>query len=72
MSAKELLEKYKAEINSHSFDRVRPLISEDCKFWFSSGTYKGIEQVQKAFEKTWNLIKEEVCLKKPPAGSNLL
>lgn len=60
MSAIELLEKYKTEINTHDFLRVEPLISKDCKFWFSSGTFHGIEQTRKAFEKTWAMIQNEV------------
>lgn len=60
MSAKDLFEKYKVKINTHDFNQVAPLISKDCKFWFSSGTFHGLEETQKAFEKTWNLIREEI------------
>lgn len=60
MSANELLEKYKIEINSHDFNRIEQLISKDCKFWFSSGTFHGLEQTRKAFEKTWSMIQNEV------------
>jgi ketosteroid isomerase-like protein len=59
MSAKEVLKKYKAEINSHDFNRLEHLISKDCKFWFSSGTYEGIASTRQAFEKTWGIIKNE-------------
>lgn len=59
-SAQALLEKYIVEINKHNFETVEPLISEDCKFWFSSGTFVGLEQTRQAFEKTWAMIKEEV------------
>jgi ketosteroid isomerase-like protein len=60
MSAKEVFEKYKTEINTHNFDRLAPLISEDCRFWFSSGTFEGLEKTRQAFEKTWSLIQDEV------------
>ena len=60
ISAKQLLETYKTEINIHDFSRIAPLLSEDCTFWFSSGTYVGLDAARKAFEKTWNLIKEEI------------
>ena len=60
MSAIEVFEKYKLEINNHDFDRLIPLISKDCKFWFSSGTYVGLEQTRRAFEKTWAMIKNEI------------
>jgi ketosteroid isomerase-like protein len=59
-SAQDLLEKYKVEINKHNFDLVEPLISKDCKFWFSSGTFVGLDQIGQAFEKTWGMIKDEV------------
>jgi ketosteroid isomerase-like protein len=59
-SPQALLEKYKVEINKHHFDTLEPLISQDCKFWFSSGTFVGLKQTRNAFEKTWSLIKEEV------------
>jgi ketosteroid isomerase-like protein len=60
MSAQDLFELYKVEINSHDFNRLEPLISKDCQFWFSSGTYRGIEQTRQAFQKTWALIQNEV------------
>lgn len=60
ISARTLLEKYKVEINKHNFDVLEPMISKDCKFWFSSGTFVGLQQVRQAFEKTWDMIKEEV------------
>ncbi len=60
MSARELLKKYEIEINKQNFDLLLPLISEDCKFWFSSGTFSGVTETRKAFEKTWAMIKEEV------------
>jgi len=59
MSAKALLEKYETEINKHDFNLVQPMISADCKFWFTSGTHEGLEEARQAFQKTWGLIKEE-------------
>lgn len=59
-SARTLFERYQTEINKHDFDLIEPLVSKKCQFWFSTGTYIGIEQSRQAFEKTWALIKEEV------------
>lgn len=59
MSAREIFENYKIEINSHDFNRLEPLISKDCKFWFSSGTYEGIVSTRQAFERTWGIIQNE-------------
>lgn len=60
MTAQDLLAKYEIEINKHNFELLKPLISHDCKFWFTSGTYVGLEQTRAAFKKTWAMIKEEV------------
>ncbi|MGZ3743726.1 MAG: nuclear transport factor 2 family protein [Pseudobdellovibrionaceae bacterium] len=60
MSAKDILKKCEELINEHNFDLLAPLISNECKFWFSSGTYEGLDQTHKAFERTWGLIKDEV------------
>ncbi len=59
MNARNLLSKYEVEINKCNFDLLTPLISENCKFWFTSGTFHGLEQCRQAFEKTWNMIKDE-------------
>ncbi len=60
MSARDTLERYEAEINKHDFDLLFPLISQDCTFWFSSGTFSGVEQARRAFEKTWGMIRDEI------------
>lgn len=60
MTARETLKAYEAEINKHDFDRLIPLLSSECTFWFTSGTYKGLNECRAAFVKTWDMIKEEV------------
>lgn len=60
MNAKELMKQYETKINHHKFADVEDLISSDAKFWFSSGTFHGMDQIQAAFKKTWNLIQNEV------------
>ncbi len=63
MTPRGLIKKYEKLVNQHDFDLLAPHISSDCKFWFSSGTFVGLEQVRQAFEKTWGLIKNEIyCL----------
>ena len=59
MSAKSPLEKYEKQINTHDFNDVSSLISEDAIFWFSSGSHEGHAAIKAAFEKTWSLIQEE-------------
>lgn len=60
MNVQETFKKYEIELNKHDFALLLPLLSEDCKFWFTSGTYVGHVQCREAFNKTWNMIKEEV------------
>ena len=60
MSARELLKQYETSINLHEFSEVEGLISPDAAFWFSSGTFRGAQQIQTAFEKTWAMIQNEV------------
>ena len=60
MSARDTFAKYGLEINAHDFDRLAPLISSECTFWFSSGTHRGIDQARRAFERTWSKIEKEV------------
>lgn len=47
-------------INKHNFDTLEPITSKDCRFWFASVTFVGLEETRQAFEKTWSMIKEEV------------
>jgi ketosteroid isomerase-like protein len=46
-------------INRHDFSLLVPLISEDATFWFSSGTYSGLEAARIAFERTWQRLANE-------------
>ena len=59
MSAEEVLKKYETEINKSNFNLLIPMISSECKFWFSSGTFSGLTETRNAFEKTWKMIKDE-------------
>lgn len=56
---KAFLNEYEVATNSHIFDNVRPLISNDAVFWFSNGTYVGIKQIETAFNNNFNKIKDE-------------
>lgn len=60
MSAHETLKKYSTEVNRHDFKLLLPLLASDCTFWFTSGTYVGLEATRGAFEKTWGMIQNEV------------
>ncbi|MFD5650704.1 YybH family protein [Streptomyces sp. NPDC127039] len=51
---------YERANNSHVIERVVPYIAEDATYWFSDGTYRGIEEIRAAIEKTFATILDEV------------
>ena len=46
-------------INRHDFSLLVPLIDEEATFWFSSGTYQGLDAARGAFERTWQRVADE-------------
>ncbi len=51
-SPEEFMRMYEKAANSGNFDKVAPLLSDEAIFWFSDGSYSGIENIRTAFEKT--------------------
>lgn len=58
-SAEEFIKQYESALATQDWENVSPLIHNDCVAVFSEGTYVGKAQVEKAFKKTFELIKEE-------------
>lgn len=56
---KDFLNEYIRRTNLHQFDAVAPLIDDDAVYWFSSGSYRGLNAIQTAFERTWATIQNE-------------
>ncbi|MEM7385747.1 MAG: DUF4440 domain-containing protein [Verrucomicrobiota bacterium] len=54
-----LLTAYEERLALQSWEAVRDLIDEDAVFIFSEGTYRGKPAIEKAFRKTFALIKNE-------------
>lgn len=50
---------YAERINRHDFELLIPLIDDDATFWFSSGSYRGVESARAAFEQTWRRLANE-------------
>lgn len=46
-------------INRHDFTLLLPLIAPEARFWFSSGSYQGHEEIRGAFERTWQRLIHE-------------
>jgi ketosteroid isomerase-like protein len=60
MNIEQVLEAYIDATNSHQFDQVEKLLTDDAVYWFTSKTCKGKAQIREYFENTWNLIHDEV------------
>jgi ketosteroid isomerase-like protein len=56
---RETLARFEAAANSADFDRVAPLIADDAVYWFTDGSFEGLDDVRRAFERTWGRIREE-------------
>lgn len=54
-----LLSEYEQRLSAQDFAKVIPLIHKDAVFWFNDGSYSGIDSIEGAFNKTFELIKEE-------------
>jgi ketosteroid isomerase-like protein len=50
---------YEKATNSQDFSRVAPFIADDATFWFTNGTFVGKDEIQEAFEDTWQHIQDE-------------
>lgn len=55
----ELLKEYEKRLSAQNFEEVRPLIHVDAVFWFNDGSFHGMDAIEGAFLKTFDLIKEE-------------
>ncbi len=45
--------------NTHDFTNVLELIHPEATYLFTDGTFRGLDQIQKAFESTWKKIQNE-------------
>ncbi len=60
MNPEEFITSYETALETQDWKAVEPLVSENASVTFSNGTvHVGKENVQKAFEKNFSLIKNE-------------
>lgn len=59
MTAQELLQTYEKALAMQQWENVEPLMHPDVCVTFNNGTYKGIEEVEGAFRRTFALIQDE-------------
>jgi len=55
----QTLSSYEKAANSGDFDQVEPLIANDALYWFTDGSFDGIDEIRRAFEATWATIHDE-------------
>lgn len=56
----QFMNEYENKANTKDFNQLIPLININAVFWFSDGSFFGLEQIRPAFEKTWALLKDEI------------
>jgi ketosteroid isomerase-like protein len=54
------LREYEEANNSHNWDNVESFIAPDATYWFTDGSYLGIEEIRAAVEATFTKIQNEV------------
>lgn len=50
---------YEQANNSHLFTNVKPFIAENATYWFTDGSFTGIDEIQAAVEATFDKIQDE-------------
>jgi ketosteroid isomerase-like protein len=56
----DFLKAYEHANNSHVWKNVEPFIAPGATYWFTDGSYTGIEEIRTAIETTFNKIQGEV------------
>lgn len=59
ISHEEALTDYVQRLNTHSWEQIAPVMTDSVVLIFTEGSFVGKEAAKAAFEKTFNLIKEE-------------
>lgn len=59
MDHRETLARFEAAANEADFALVAPLVARDAVYWFTDGSFVGLDAVRDAFEATWATIRDE-------------
>nr|AIA10525.1 SnoaL-like domain protein [uncultured bacterium] len=69
------MQAYERANNSHVWANVAPMVAADATYWFTDGSYKGIEEIHQAVEATFEKLQDEVYkiteLKWPVVSENV-
>jgi ketosteroid isomerase-like protein len=55
----QFLRQYESANNSHVWANVEPFIAEDATYWFTDGSYMGINEIRSAVGATFTKIQDE-------------
>jgi ketosteroid isomerase-like protein len=51
--------RYELATNRRDFDNLAALIADDATYWFTEGSYHGVDAIRAAIERTWVTIIDE-------------
>ncbi len=54
-----ILENYESANNSHDWKNVEPLVHPEATYFFTDGTFTGIDEIEKAVLETFKRIQDE-------------
>jgi ketosteroid isomerase-like protein len=54
------MRRYEQATNRHDVDQLAPLIADDATYWFTDGSYHGIDAIKAALERTFTTILDEI------------
>lgn len=54
------MQAYEAANNSHIWANVAPMIAKNATYWFTDGSYTGIDEIRQAVETTFEKLQDEV------------
>lgn len=54
------IKSYESANNSHIWINVEPFIAKSATYWFTDGSYTGIDEIREAIETTFTKIQDEV------------
>lgn len=54
------IQAYESVNNSHIWENVEPMIAPDATYWFTDGSYTGLDEIRQAVEATFTKLQDEV------------
>jgi ketosteroid isomerase-like protein len=59
MDHRQTLARFEVAANRADFDLISPLIAANAVYWFTDGSFEGLDAIRHAFERTWATIRDE-------------